>query len=82
MVSDVIPPLHAKQRVSMFRQDIPDMVCWSERPSFACFSNNKNVLYGGISHRHSILNKEMLFCKTLVIDRLTAMMDRICMFFK
>jgi len=82
MVSDVIPPLQAKHRVNMFRQDIPEMVCWSERPSFACSSNNKNVLHEGISRRHSILNKEMLFCKTLVIDLLTAMRHRICMFFK
>ena len=78
MVSDVIPPLQAKHRVNMFRQDIPEMVCWSERPSFACSSNNKNVLHEGISRRHSILNKEMLFfCKTLVIDLLAATMDRI-----
>jgi len=38
----------------------------------ACFLNNKNVLHEGISLRHSILNKEMLFCKTPVIDLLTA----------
>ena len=72
MVSDVIP-VTSKYRVNMFRQDTPNMVCWS---------NNKNVRHDGISLRHSILRKEMLFCKTLVIDLLTAMMDRICMFFK
>ena len=48
----------------------------------ACFLNNKNVLYEGISLRHSILNKEMFFCKTPVIDQLTAKRDRIYMFFK
>ena len=70
-------PLHAKHRVNMFRQDTPNMVCRSKRLLFACFSNNKNVRYDGISLRHSILYKEMLFCKTPVIDLLTAMMDRI-----
>jgi len=44
--------------------------------TIACFSN-KNAWQVGISLRHSILCKEMLFCKTSVIDMLTAMMDRI-----
>ena len=69
--------LHAKRRVNMFRQDTPNMVCRSKRLPFACFSNNKNAWHDGISLRHSILYKEMLFCKTPVIDLLTAMMDRI-----
>ena len=33
----------------------------------ACFSNNKNVLREGISLRHSILNKEMLFVRRLLL---------------
>ena len=43
----------------------------------ACFSNNENAWHVGISLRHSVLYKAMLFCKTSVIDLLTAMMDRI-----
>ena len=45
--------------------------------TIACFSNKKNAWQVGISLRHSILYKEMLFCKTPVIDLLTAMTDRI-----
>jgi hypothetical protein len=69
--------LHAKRSVNMFRQDTPNMVCRSKRLPFACFSNNKNAWQVGISLRHSILYKEMLVCKTPVIDLLTATMDRI-----